>query len=590
MPSSSQFRDKVYGLSLTTRSHVSTAQNTSVVSFHPESSKGEFKARIIYGLYGGKVIGIQNSGTALKLLRRMAISLPRIISLIQRSLRLSRSILKTEYESLSSFSRISKSLVGKIIKMLSSPRPKYDAVYNSLLSVLSLSRDGNDIADLMISRVSVLLKRESRKRSVLSQLKVLKRSLQIAMQLQVIPKTTIVTETYSGMMMEYSGKLCFQALCFSNLDVSIDNTEKKTATSNELFITAIFRENETISGHFTVLKGTKLEARVSKSREIFNVKVNVHTKVFGSAVSSILELDQDKARFVLPAFHVFTGFEFDIEVRAEISKTSNWQNIFFKITGSASRESDIAKHIEKTIGDYITTTSEIIKERRTNASSLVSGISRSVQKMKSEKIIKLKLFMNAELAYEKMKSLYATALTNLNISLISFRSYRVNKFFKKIEEDLDKLYPFLKCNDTCISVPIYCICQDAVTVDVNTLACQLADRKVTTTIEKPLQTQCPLTEYRFIPYYTGTCKRGKSARLSGALGAVGAGIGGLVGGPVGAVVGGIIGGLFGGLFSSCSETYEVYKEVIFSIKLNRIVKVVINNGMFIHFSNDSSIR
>ena len=562
MPPSLQHSNRMYGLSLITRSEISSFQETSIVSFHPES-KAEFTARIFYGLFGGNVNGINNKAPILSILRRMRISLQRILSSIMRNLRRSRSVFKTEYEGLMKFSTTSKSVINMAIKKLSSPTVEYGVAYKSLFSVISLAKNGNDLADMLVTRVSFLQSRNSQKRAVLSQLKVLKRSLQVARKLLVIPKTTSVTETYSGVVIQYFGKLCFQALCFDDLDVSIKDEDSKATSGGSLFINATFRRNVTLSGHFKVRQGATLEARVSKTSEKFNVKFSVSTKIFGTSLSRILEIDQDKARIVLPAFRLHAKIEFDIEVRADISKASNWQNIYFTITGAAPEGSDISRTIERQIKDYIQATSELIRERHRNASSQINGVNSSIQKMESDKVGKFKLFKKAEMKYEEMKSRYATAITNLNTSLITFRSYRVTAFFKNIEKKLNALYPFLTCNDTCISVPVYCICQDAVNVDVNTLACQLADRKATTTVEKPLKTQCALTEYRFIPYYTGTCKRGKSRRLSGALGAIGAGVGGLVGGPIGAVVGGIIGGIFGGLFSSCSETYEVYKQVIF---------------------------
>ena len=561
LPSSAYGENKYYGVNLNTKTQVSIMHGSSLVSLHPEFSIGGLKMRLLYGIFGGKIDGIQNKAKVMVLIRRLSISVPRYLASILRTLRKHRSVLQKEYAILINFEQKGKPLFGEILKKVSSSTAEYSEVYDSLLSLLSFAKSGNDIADLLLTRLSYLSIRSSAKRAIISQLKVLKRSLQRTTRLEVIPKSAQVIENYSGLIIQYTGKLCFESLCFENLDVSINDAN---VSSNDLLISATFRKDHTIAGQFQVTKGSKLQARVSKSRDVYNVNVNVNTKLFGSNVSAVLEIDNSKARFVLPGFKLSNAIKFDVEVKAEISKQSNWENTFFTITGSASKGSFISKSIETEIADYITSTSELINERHKNATSLVNNIGDSLKVMAVEMNIKRKAFREAELEYEKIQSVYATALTNLNSSLITFRSYRITEFFKKVEIDLEQQFPFQKCNNTCLSVPVYCICQDAVMVDVNTLACQLANRKVTTTIEKPYDTKCPLTEYRFTPYYTGTCRRGKSGGLSGALGGIGAGIGGLIGGPVGAVIGGFVGGLFGGLFSSCNESYEVYKEVCMS--------------------------
>ena len=547
-----------------TRSPVSTTHESDFVSFHPESSEGKFKSRVLYGLHGGKIYGIQNRNGLLAMLRRTAISLPRILSLIVRSLRRSRTALSTEFSALTKFIGISKSLMKKTITISSSPSAEYAAVYDNVLRIQSMAKHGNDIVDLLTSRTPYHLKRRSVKMAIRSQLKVLKRSLERASRIEVIPRTSPIAETYSGMIVEYSGRLCFQALCFDNLDVVIDDKDASKQHDSKLFVRAIFRKTVTLRGYFRIKRGAKLEATISKSRETFDLKIPVNTMLFGSAVSATLQLNQRKAFFILPSFKLGSDVYFDVQFKAKISKTSTWQNTFFTISGSASNKSTTLTKFAKLFEEYITTTAKIINARRKRASSLVTGISSSLRIMESERITKKQLFLKAELTYEKMKSNYAAALTNLNTSLITFRSYRISKFFKNIEKNLDHLYKFQDCVDKCISVPVFCICQDTVSVDINALTCHMKERKVTTTIEEPYQTKCPITDYRFTPYYTGTCKRGKSGQLSGALGGIGAGVGGLIGGPVGAVFGGILGGLFGSLFSSCSETYEVYKEVLYS--------------------------
>ena len=515
--------------------------------------------RLLYGIFGGKVDGIQNKARPLALLRRLSISVPRYLSSILRTMRMHRSVIQKEYEVLINFQRKGKPMLDNILKTVSSFTAEYSEVYDSLLSLLSFAKSGNDIAELLLTRLSYLSIRSSAKRAITSQLKILKRSLQRATMLELTPKSSRVIENYSGLMIQYTGKLCFESLCFENLDVSINDAN---VSSKDLLISATFRMDQTIAGQFDVTKGSQLQGRISKSKDVYNVNVTVNTRLFGSNVSAVLEIDNSKARFVLPGFKLSNAIKFDVEVKAEISKQSNWENTFFTITGSASKGSFISDFIEDEIAEYIASTSELINERHKNATSLVNNISESLKVMAVEMNIKRKAFMKAELEYEKIKSVYASALTNLNSSQITFRSYRLTEFFKKVEIDLEQQYPFQKCNDTCLSVPVYSICQDPVIVDVNTLACQLVSRKVTTTIEEPYQTKCPLTEYRFTPYYTGSCKEDELNRLHGAYVAHKAKIH-----PI------FIGALVNLFFTPCSKSYEVHKEV--KIHHNNVINFIL---------------
>lgn len=562
LPASAADNDATYGFSLKTKSKVSVSHKSSVVSFHPKFSQGEFQARVLYGILGGQVNGLQNKAPLLSLVRRLAASIRRVFSSLIRTLKRSQRNFQAEYKQLLRLNSDSGPLFASISRDLPSRNVEYTKVYNHLLAVQSFVKAGNDIAALLETRVSYIEKSRSKKMAILSQLKFLKRSLKMASNLNAVPKLARVTENYSGVIIQYSGKLCFHSICFDNLDVSINDVKTEVASTNALNITATFHKNQTIAGQFKVAKGSKLEAVVSKSRESFKVSVEMSTRIFGRDVVTRLQIDETEAKFVLPGFKMSSGVSFDLEVQAKSSKRANWQNLLFRIKGWAKESSHVCAAIESDIERYIMTTSKLTNERKQNASATVNNITQAVRDMESVDAMMQGAYKQAELEHEKSKSLYATALTNLNASLIAFRSYRVTEFFKGIEKKFKTAkYRLNVCIETCITVPVYCICQNAVNVDVNTLACQLANRKATTTIEQPYQSKCALTEYRFTPYYTGTCKRGKSAKLSGAMGAIGAGIGTIIGGPVGGIIGGAIGAVFGGLFSSCSETYEVYKEV-----------------------------
>ena len=557
----------MYGFNFKTNSHVHIVHGTSTVSFHPakHASRSELSCRVLYGLNGGQVTGINNKAKLRLMMRRLTRSMPRSTRNLLMSLRRRRSAYSTEYNALTSFNTKATKILKEVTNTLADSDSEYDTIDASLATLRNLAVEGNDLASLLASRVPFLETVLTTKRSILSRLKFFKLILKQVGGLNAIPNSAPVLENYSGLAIKYVGKLCFHAICFSNVAVSIQDLKyslkRDINASNSLLISATFLHDQTIAGQFKVAKGDTIRAKVSKSMDNFVAELPITVKLFGTEVSALLKIDPKKIGFVLPGFNLIRGLHFDLTVEAKNSRNANWQNIFFTVSGLASEGSGISRELEKFIKEYISVTANLIKTRHGDASHKVHDLDTTLKLLRANLTAKETHFIKAQRDHEKLKAQYASSLTNLNVAMTTFRSYRVSEFFKNIEKDLDKLHPFEKCKETCISVPICYICQEPVEVDVNTLACYVVNRKVTTTVSVPLKSSCHLTDYRFTPIYTGTCKRGKAAGPTAALGAIGAGIGGIVGGPVGAFVGGIIGGFLGGLFSACNESYEVYKEV-----------------------------
>lgn len=557
----------MYGFNFKTNSPVHIMHGTSTVSFHPEkrASKSELSCRVLYGLNGGQVTGVSNKAKLRLMIRRLTRSIPRTTKNLLMSLRRRRSVYSIEYNALTSFNTKATKILQEAKITLADSGSEYGKIDASLATMRNLAVEGNDLASLLAGRVPFLEKVYTTKRSILSRLTFFKLILKQAGGLNAIPSSASVLESYSGLVIKYAGKLCFHALCFSNVAVSVHDVKSPSKlainASNSLLIYATFLSDQKIAGQFKVAKGATVRAQVSKSRDNYVAELPITVKLFGTEVSASLKIDSKKIGFFIPDFNLIQGLHFDLTVEAKNSKNNNWQSVFFTVSGLSSEGSAMSQQLEKMVKDYITVTANLIKTRHGDASHKVQDLNAILELWRANLTAKGAQFMKAQREHEKLKAQYASSLTNLNVAMTTFRSYRVSEFFKNIEKDLNRLHPFEKCKETCISVPICYICQEPVTVDVNTLACYVVNRKVTTTVSVPLKSSCQLTDYRFTPIYTGTCKRGKAAGPTAALGAIGAGIGGIVGGPVGAVVGGIIGGFLGGLFSACNESYEVYKEV-----------------------------
>ena len=116
-----------------------------------------------------------------------------------------------------------------------------------------------------------------------------------------------------------------------------------------------------------------------------------------------------------------------------------------------------------------------------------------------------------------------------------------------------------KCQDTCHTMRLYDICQDAKMVEAEEIKCFQELVKDRTTVLEDVGNMCDLTKRDFKTIYTGTCQSGKEEQLQGSLVGIGTSVGSLFG-PVGSAVGALAGWALG-QFSSCDTSYETIKLI-----------------------------
>ena len=530
----------------------------------------DFQLRVMSNTYDGQIYGVQNSAKIRLMMRAFTRSIPASTASLLILIRQRRSMYSAEYSFLENFRPKISLILGKIQTTVSKPTVDYKTLKDALFELRDISETVYDVMQLLSSRVTVLEKAFRTKRRILARIAFLKRVIQKANNLIAQPKSKPVGQRQSGIVIKYTGRVCFHALCFEKMQTSVIDSKYSTILKlknpDSLLVSAVFTESQNIAGLFNVTKNSLLRAEVSRNGEIFSLEVPVTTKILGQQVQVKLKITPTEAGFSLPSFKLSPNVEFDLKVSAKNSKTTTWQSLFFSINGLQGQNSKVPKMLESLVADYITQTSKLTKKRLTQANTKVAELRTSFDVRQTNIKQKKIQFDHQEKEHAKLQGIYQASLARLGRNLKTFRSYRVSGYFRDLEEKLNATCVIGGCNQVCLPVVIYSVCQDSVKVDANTLVCKTVSKKAISTIEQPLQSECQLTDYRFRTIYTGTCKRGKDAKLTGALVATGAGVGALVGGPVGAAVGAVV-GFIGGLFSSCDETYAVDTEVsIFTLK------------------------
>ena len=528
------------------------------------------------------------------MVRVLSRSLPISIRGLLLSLGSRRTTYPAEMRSLTSFVTKITTFLRTLLQIVSQANPDYQNVYDHLQQLRQEVSSIKDILYVVNERVNVLEKNARIKMVVLARIRFLQRSLKQATELNALPTATKVTEQLSGYSFGYSGKICFRALCFDNTEVTahdllIDsNGWRKCSGCSQQFIQGFspdtsvliigkFKADQVLGRFLRVTKGTIFKAAVDKSLSKFSIRFMAGVKIFGTSYNTEIEINEGKVSFNIKDTEISSELKFDLTISADNSERSRWETLYFSVNGLASSTSKLTQNLEAAMTEFIVSTANKTKLRLKIASDKINDAYNDVVNQRKNVPAKLAMFHAAQKAHRDAKTSYLRGMSRYNETLIRFRSYRIGQYFSNLGKALNDTCKFMQCKTICLSVPSCDICQDPVYVDADTLRCDSIDRKVRTTVEEPLSTDCQLTKYRFIPIYTGTCKKGKSGVLTG----VGAGVGFLVGGPIGGFVGGVI-GFFASIFSSCDQSYKVYKEAInyqvpctrntFSIKTKTLVE------------------
>ena len=566
--------NNVHGFTFNVNSQIEIVHGTSLVSFHPVNNGDKHRAsgRVLYELNGGEVIGVAKRSLLRKKVRALRRLLSKYADDLMQKLNQNRYSYRVEIAALISFKENLEELHNEITKILKYPSGDYEKIYALITHVKNLADSGYDIASA-VSQVSNSEKHPVRRMSIMRTLKLFKLALKKCNEVNAMHESTGVSENFSGLDINYFGKLCFQAICFENMNVSIHDhvcpKDGSKCDSTSLVVSALFSQTQTIANQFNVTKGSMLHALISKSRYQFDVTIPIKVRLFGTEVSTMLRINAEEIYFQIPKFNIAEGLNFDIKVAGRNSKNSGWQNVFFAMSGITSNTSYLPNELESMANTYISDTAELLMSRRANASGRVSRLKSVLMNWKSNFTTTQAVFDELKLELAKSQASYETSVTNLNGTKFTFNSYIVeNGFMNDIQTTLVTLFPLKNCSKSCISVPICQICQKPVKADANTLECKLIKKESTTTEARTKQSKCPVTSYRYKTVYTGTCDNGSpEATIIGTATAVGAVIGtglGPAGTVTGAVTGAVIGavvGFFLSLFHSCDTTYKAVREV-----------------------------
>ena len=109
------------------------------------------------------------------------------------------------------------------------------------------------------------------------------------------------------------------------------------------------------------------------------------------------------------------------------------------------------------------------------------------------------------LAFAKARSDFKRNETSYKTIKAEYRGYFSLDLLKKIQSNLSDVCSIEECKDTCHTIRLYDVCQDAKIVEANEIKCfqeKMVDR---TTVLEDVGNMCDLTKRDFKSIYTGTC-------------------------------------------------------------------------------------
>ena len=199
------------------------------------------------------------------------------------------------------------------------------------------------------------------------------------------------------------------------------------------------------------------------------------------------------------------------------------------------------------------------KTRKLNIHNELEQSKKDLKQYKSD-LIALKFdYDKKSLDFAKARSDFKRNETSYKTIKAEYRGYFSLDLLKEIQSNLSDVCSIEECKDTCHTMRLYDVCQDAKIVEANEIKCfqeKMVDR---TTVLEDVGNMCDLTKRDFKSIYTGTCQAGKQEQLQGALVGIGTSIGSFFG-PVGTAIGGAV-GFFASKFSSCDTSYETIKTI-----------------------------
>ena len=401
-------------------------------------------------------------------------------------------------------------------------------------------------------------------------------------KLDLTPKITPVKVKEYGVEISYSGGICIHRLCirFANMtltdlqpSVSSDplcgncSTFDRSKISDSVFMTGNANQNISFGKRIHMPFGTKFFISPKKTvNELFG-SLPIKMFLFGNLYQTELKLSILKVQFRVEKVTVANGLAFTVYGTQNI-QTALWRGLTKRILGNADKSSATVTKLKMRLQSVF---SNIAKKTTKRTQLIKNKVKEYGNAFVQQQLIVAKAQKQLTVASENLRKSqlrYRRQVVLLNRLQTEFKSYLkgISPIF--IERNVNRVCQMKQCKETCVTMPVCKLCQDPVSVDVETLKCDPVKQKIRTRQVVPFETTCEVRKYQFIPIYTGTCKEDpakqakRDALLQGSLTATGAAIGSIipgVGNAVGAAIGAVV-GFFASLFKSCDRSYEVYTK------------------------------
>ena len=536
-----------------------------------------FKATSILNIYipfnlnGGKVIAIaQRSknqiGIVIRLLKRIALSRLNELSQAAKTNR-KQYLIITKYANrfniaLERFDqKLGKGDFSTVQERLQELKSKTDDLKAHLNAVLEQNRQN--------TRIKILAR-------------ILNIQLRNVNQINLVPDSERIKRIEQGQVISFDGSVCLHELCFYDVNIKIydlpkldlkacdsicRNTYSSSVVENGVVVDVTFLKDQFLSKRIQIKKDMKMKVIVNKDKNSIKASFTPFIKYFHNFSRAAISISDGTIQ-VNTRQVAIVNETFNIESKHRL-ETATWKNIIERIDGVSYQA---GKYMMKTVQDIFFTIATQTDKRLKSSRDRVKNAGNSLNNGQKEFNEIDNKFKNSQQNLRIEEALYRTYLLQEKNNQTSFDSYLRTLDPLFIKRNVEKICKIEKCNETCIPMPVCDTCKDPLILDVSTLKCEAKTEKIRRNIMSPKQQKCPVTQYLFIPVYTGTCKvspqeqAASDAQLKGSLIAMGAATGGVIGSIIpgvgnvlGAAVGAFVGGILS-LFSSCDKSYEVVKK------------------------------
>ena len=471
---------------------------------------------------------------------------------------------------------------------------KYSDLFHKALAALELSLRNNSFSEVHQSLLKLksagddfksqlhgVEERNSKNIRVKFMSKFLINQLRVLRVLNIVGDTQKVNLNEQGQIISFDGSVCLYALCLNDVNIKIfDLVDSLNSSSCDKFCQAKYSpyvingasiivvtalKDQQLSDRIKYAKGTLIKFVVK--RDVYGVSFTFEPliKYFENFQKSTISVDNDSIKIVASNVKMFGDQLFSFNASAQLS-TATWKSVTEKLYGSSlSFATNLLQNIKN---EYASITNHTNKRLKVMKDSV---------KLAEENLRKGKLqFNNID---KKLKE----SQQNVRIEEAKYKTYLLEQHENqtKFDAQLKQLDPlFIKrnvetickieqCKQICIPMPVCETCKDPLILDVPSLKCEPKTDIIRENIMAAKQRPkgCAVTEYQFIPIYTGSCKpdpkeqKASDEQVKNAAVAIGSAIGSLwgpIGSGIGAAVGWVVGGILG-MFSSCDRTYEVLK-------------------------------